>query len=344
MVAPVSGEADRAAWARYVAGRDEASVFHDPRWSAAVERAFRHTPRHLVARRGDQVVGVLPLVEVQSLMGGRMLISVPYGTLGGAVADDEQVRGALVDRAIEMTRARDASVLELRSERGGVPGLEPVEGYVGFRKPLPERIDEVAASLPQHARAAARNAEKKHGARVRHDPALLPVAWSLYARSMRRLASINYPRRFFEELRLLFGAELWVAVVFVSERPVYSVIALAHGATVMPYVAGADDRIRCDGAANLLYRGVMEHAVELGYRRWDFGRSRADNAGAVSFKRNQGFQPEPLAYQRYVPAGRRARDLRPTSPRFALVRRVWSRLPLAVTRPLGAWLAHSLPG
>ena len=62
----------------------------------------------------------------------------------------------------------------------------------------------------------------------------------------------------------------------------------------------------------------------------------------IGFKKNQGFSPQPLEYQHYVPPGATAPDLRPTNPRFALARRIWRHLPLPVTQRLGAWLAASL--
>ncbi len=340
----VRGDADRADWSRYVARHPEGSAFHDPRWSLAVQRAFGHAPRHLIARQGGRVVGVLPLLEVQSLFGGRMLVSVPYATLGGMLCEEASVALAITAAAVQLADECNASVLELRSQTALAPALEPVEGYVGFRRSLPLRAADVPGFLPQHARAAARNAETRRGVVVQHDPAGLPLVWSLYARSMRRLGSINYPRAFFQALQAEFGGQVWVSVAREGERPICGAVTLVHGETVMPYVFGNDERVRCDGAANLLYRSIMERAVEQGYRMWDFGRSRADNRGAVGFKKNQGFDPQPLGYQRYVPAGRPRVNLRADSPQFSLARRLWPRLPLCVTKPLGGWLAKSLPG
>lgn len=161
---------------------------------------------------------------------------------------------------------------------------------------------------------------------------------------MRRIASINYPYAFFEELAARLGDRLWVSVAWCDRRPVAGTVSLCFRDTLMPYVLGLDERVRCDGAANLMYWSLMELAVRSGLRRFDFGRSRADNAGAVGFKKNQGFDPQPLGYQRYVPVGCRAPDLRPTNPRFAAARRLWRYLPLPVTRSLGARLARWLPG
>jgi FemAB-related protein (PEP-CTERM system-associated) len=283
-------------------------------------------------------------MEVDSFLGGRLHVSVPYGTYGGILAADEEVVGALATAAMRLAERRGARVLELRSATALVPGCEPVAGYLGFARNLPEDPNDVGAFLPKRARAAARHARDRDGVVVRHDAAQARLAWDLYCRSMRRLASVNYPYRFFAELLARLGEHAWVSVAWLGQRPVASTISFVFRDTIMPYILGADERTRCTGATNLLYWSVMERAVQLGLRRFDYGRSRADNAGAVGFKKNQGFEGQPLGYQRYVPAGKKPPDLKPSNPRFALARKIWRWLPLPVTRRLGAGLARSIPG
>lgn len=343
-VRPPRGDDDVRAWSAYAADHPAASVFHDPRWCEAVAEVFGHTPRHLLAWRGERVVGVLPLMRVQSVFGGRMLVSVPYGTYGGLLADEPSVAHALAEAARALAEDEDARVLELRSAVAAIEDFEPVDGYVGFTRDLPAPGDDAWRFLPRKARAAARNAQDRDHVVIRHDDTGVAAAWNLYACSMRRLGSINYPQAFFEALRRRFRGQFWVTFALRDDLPIAATISLVHGRTVMPYVVGAEDRMPGSGVASLLYLGVLRRAVEAGLRRWDFGRSRADNAGAVAFKQHQGFEPQALGYQRYVPGGRVAPNLRPSGSRFALARRIWPHLPLAVTQPLGAWLARSLPG
>jgi FemAB-related protein (PEP-CTERM system-associated) len=343
-IRPITCAAGVAAWGAYAEQHPAATLFHHPDWCAAVETAFGHRPVHLGATRGTRVVGVLPLMDVRSLLGGRLLVSVPYGTYGGILADDAATCGALAEAAARLARRCGARVLELRSATADVTGYEPIAGYVGFARALPDSVEDVPAFLPKRARAAARHARDREGVVIRHDAALLDVVWELYCRSMRRIGSVNYPRGFFTALFDRLGTRAWASVAFLGERPVAGTVSLVFGRTLMPYILGADERVRCEGAANLLYGSVMERAVAAGLRRFDYGRSRADNVGAVGFKKNQGFEPTPLGYQRYVPPGRTAPDLRPTNPRFALARRAWRHLPLPVTRAAGTWLARSLPG
>ena len=62
----------------------------------------------------------------------------------------------------------------------------------------------------------------------------------------------------------------------------------------MPYVVGLDHEHRFASVSNFLYLALMEQAVDLGYRVFDFGRSRRDNVGCCNFKRFHGFEATPL--------------------------------------------------
>jgi len=337
-------DSDAAEWARYVEASPGASLFHHPAWCQTVGRVLGCRPSHLIATRAGETVGLLPLMEIDSLLGGRMLVSVPYGTYGGILCDDTAAAEELGAAAARLTEQRGARVLDMRSAEARVAVFERVEGYLGFSRELPLHPNDVPAFLPKRARAAARQARDRSNVVVRHDSAQLRIVWRLYCRSMRRIASINYPYRFFDELCTRLGSRAWVSVAWLDDRPVAGTVSFVFRDTIMPYVLGADERVTCTGAVNLLYWSVMELAVRAGVRRFDYGRSRADNKGAVGFKKNQGFKPQELGYQRYVPAGAQAPDLKPSNPRYALARRIWQRLPLPVTRVCGAWLARSIPG
>lgn len=334
---------DIAAWAAFLDDHADAAVFHHPDWCGAVADVFGHADRSLLARRGPQVVGVLPLMLVRSWVAGRLLVSVPYGTYGGMLTDDAEAAAALADAAGRLAQ-RERAVLELRSASARVPQFSSIDGYLGFRRTLPATPDAVSSFLPKRARAAARHARDREGVEIVHGVEHLSTAWVLYCRSMRRLGSLSYPKVFFERLAERFGVRLSVALAVCAARPLCGTICLRQGDVVLPYVLGADERESTGGAANLLYWSAMERAVAAGARVWDYGRSRSDNAGAVGFKKNQGFEPTPLGYQRYVPPGLRAADLNAGSPRFALARRLWPRLPLAVAVRVGGWLARSIPG
>lgn len=337
-------DSSRDQWQGYVASRPDGTFFHTLAWHDAVIAAFGHQPYYLVARRGPNFVGVLPMFLVRSWIAGRLLVSVPYAVYGGAIHDDEQAATALLDEAKRLADQLGVRCIDFRSIRSTLPDLPVVDRYVTFRKPLPNRPEDVLPSLPRKARAAARSAREKYKLTVEFDDALLPTAWNLYARSMRRLGSINYPYRFFTSLVAGTPGKHLVSLVRYEGRPAAGLVTFLFGDTVLPYFSGCDESLDRYNINNYLYLTLMERGVELGYRRFDFGRSRKDNPGAYDFKRHQGFDPEPLGYQIHVPPGKAPPELTPGKGKFALAQRVYRRLPLFVAKPLGAWLAKSIPG
>jgi len=333
-----------AAWRSYVKHHTDATLFHGLEWKQAIERVFGHRSRFFLACRGDTVVGVLPLFEVHSLLAGRMLVSVPYGTYGGILADDDAAGDALFAEACSLAERVGARSIELRSTKAGVSGLAIQRTHATFRKELPTSVDQVPGSFPRKARAAARQAAERNALTVEFDDSHVPVVWDLYARSMRRLASINYPRRLFDELLAATPGGHGVQLVRCAGRPVGGLVSFLYRDTIMPYFVGVDERAAPPGLNNFLYMRSMQWGVENGYRVYDFGRTRVDNVGPFNFKRFCGFEPTPLEYQTWVAPGRTAPDLSPASPRWSAARRVWRTLPLTITRPLGGWLAKSIPG
>lgn len=344
VVVKTIGPSNTSDWNTYVARHANATLFHTIAWRDAVKEAFGHEDIYLAAFRHDRIVGVLPIFFVNSRIGGRMLVSVPYGVGGGVIADDDRAAAALFDAAKSEAVERTCTTIDLRSERASVPGIPIIDRYVGFRKTLPSRPEDVLAWLPRKARAAARNARNKFHLEVSVGDENLKDLWRLYTQSMRRLASLPYPFRFFESLANHTPDAHSVLLVRRNGRPVAGLMTFEFRGTVLPYFIGTAPEAKRCSAANFIYLTAMERGVSDGCRIFDFGRSRRENVGSFDFKRFNGFTPRPLEYQMYVTPGAKSPNLSPSNPKFRFARAVWRHLPLSVTRAVGTRLAREIPG
>ncbi len=335
----------REDWRSYLQYAPGASIYHSLGWMDAIRETYPHRPHYLMAYRRSEVVGVFPLFQIRSFLAGTMLVSVPYAVYGGVVADDFDVAQTLLEEVESVARSVGARYVDIRSRCAVWSKLATVDSYATFTKTLPDRVDDVLTTLPRKARAEARRARNRFGLRVRFGDAQLKTVWKLYSQSMRRLGSPNFPHRFFRALLKATPEKHLVSVIYHEDVPVAGLLSFMHRTTVLPYYSGCDDSAANKmGANNYLYLTLMEKAVELGLSEFDFGRTRVDNVGSFNFKKNQGFEPTPLGYQYFLPNGGKAPNLTPSNRKFALARRVWQRLPLAITRPLGSWLTASIPG
>jgi FemAB-related protein (PEP-CTERM system-associated) len=339
------GPADATRWDAFVEACPGATFFHRAGWKEAIEAGFGHRCRFLYAERaGDGAIrGVLPLVEIDSRLFGHALISTAFCVEGGPAALDDAARDKLVERAKALARERGADRLELRCPpppgRGWRPGPEDL--YYAFRKPLDPDPERNIRALRRKQRAMVRKAEGlglvaeiDDGVDRLHD---------VYARSVRRLGTPVFPKRYFAALRRAFGDACEVMTVLDRHgRPVASVMSFFFRDRVLPYYGGGTEEAREVAGNDLMYAEVMRRAVrERGCRTFDFGRSKR-GTGAFAFKRHWGFEPVPLTYSFWLPRGGEVPSLNPSNPKFRLFIAAWRRLPLPVTKWLGPLIARDL--
>jgi len=337
-------EPDASAWEDYVRAHPSATVFHRLAWSDAVEKVYRHSPVHVTAWSEGKLVGLLPLFFVKSLFVGRVLVSVPYATYGGILADSDEIAGALLGFAEDLSRRHEAEYLELRHRDPNRLGLPEMDRYDTFRKELPHDPDEVLSGLPRKTRAATRKGIEWLGPdAVAMGPELLDTIYRLYAVTLRRLGSPNYQRAFFHELLKCFGEDCVCLVVRESGTPVAGVVSFVFRDEIVPYFSGSTDAGMTRNANNVMYLRLMEYAITRGLRRFDFNRTRRDNSGPYDFKRHHGFEPTPLHYQFSLNRSNELPNLSPSNRKFALAGRIWRRLPLWMTKAVGGRITKWIP-
>lgn len=334
-------EGDADAWDRYVLAHPAGTVFHRLAWSRAVSAAYPHRSLHLTAWSGDRMVGLLPLFFVKSLFVGRVLVSVPYATYGGILADNNDIAAAILAAAEQLSSEHDAEYLELRHRDATCFDLPEIDRYDTFRKELPGRAEDVMPSLPRKCRAAARKGRKAVELRTGAD--LLDTVYELYSVNLRRLGSPNYRRSFFKALQDAYGSDCVSLVAFEDGLPVAGVVSYVFRDEITPYFSGSLPRAMRSNASNAMYSRLMELAVERGLTWFDFNRSRRDNHGPHGFKRYHGFAPAPLHYQISLNRAKAPPNLTPSNRTFSLAGKVWRKMPLWFTRAVGARVSDWIP-
>lgn len=345
-------------WDAFVSRHPLGTFYHLTGWSRIVRETFRHQPHHLVVEQGRRWLGVLPLFLTKSPFLGRNLHSIPYGVYGGLLADSDSAQQALLDHAARLGHELDVGFVELRhlELRPGDRPRSPL--YVTFRCQLPEDPAQVMERIPKKARAEVRCArepkapavtEGKNKRRESYGIVVTPDGtvdelFALFADNKRRLGSPSLPKRWFQAIVDEFGKAIVIhRAVEPSGRTLAAVMSFCFKDTVYAYYSGSLGDVNDTGVNNFIYCAIMEWAVQQGYTRFDFGRSRADS-GPAKFKRNMGFEAEPLHYE-YLLIGRGAKlpEFHPSNPRLELPRRLWSKMPMFLANWLGARLSRYLP-
>jgi FemAB-related protein (PEP-CTERM system-associated) len=319
----------------FVREHPDATPFHRPQWSRAVAAGTGCRAHYLVAEQSGVIMGVLPLSEVRSLLFGRSLSSAGFAVGGGILALSTEAVTALTDAAVALAEKRGCPTIELRG--GPLPPFwHQSEGvYAGFARALPQGEEAILKSIPRKQRAEVRKAiDNRLDVAIGTD---LDAHYRVYSESVRNLGTPVFPPRLFRAMLDEFGANADVVVVGKAGEALSTVFSLYMKGSVYPYWGGGTAAARGSRANELLYFALMKHAAARGCTRFDFGRSKF-GTGAFAFKKNWGFEPQPLVYARWG----EARETNPLSPKYRLQVAAWKRLPLWAANRIGPVIAKGL--
>jgi len=329
-----------AAWDAFVAAQPGSTFFQRAGWREVMKNAYSHKSHFLAAVREGAIVGVLPLVEINSPLFGHSLISTAFCTGGGPLAVDVEARDGILEQAEQLGNKLGVDYIEIRDAISVGRAWVPKEGiYFGFERKIAAAEDECLKQIPRKQRAVVRKTlEGKLAFKIERD---VSNFYALHTRTFRNHGTPVFPKRFYENLVQVFGADCDILTVFDGAMPVSSVLSYYTKDRVTPYFTGSVSAARELGSNDFMYWKLMRHAVARGCSEFDFGRSKVDT-GPFSFKKNWGFEPRPMINWYYLVRGKSLPNMSPTNPKFSAAIKVWQSLPLPVANFLSQFVSPSL--
>ncbi|MEW4447860.1 FemAB family XrtA/PEP-CTERM system-associated protein [Qipengyuania sp. JC766] len=335
--------ADAALTARidaFVAEHD-GSLFHLTDWSKAVEQGTRQEATGLFAERSGAIAGWLPLTLVHSPLFGRALVSSGFGVGGGPLAVSKGVAELLCREAERLALRQSCTDIELRG--GDAPAYWHCwdDKHCGFETDLAVDDEAQLTAIPRKQRAEIRKGLKNDlTVETGRSEADRAAHYAVYAESVHNLGTPVFPRGLFDAMLDRF-ADADILTVRHEGRPVASVLSFYHGGAVMPYWGGGTTAARGLRANERMYYELMCHARRKGMARFDFGRSK-NGSGPWHYKKNWGFEPQPLRYAGWTAPGHARRDVDPTSAAYSAKIELWKKLPLGLANRIGPFIARGL--
>jgi len=330
---------DRDRWDAFVEACPSSTFFHYSGWREVIEQAFRHKGHYLYAERSGKIEGILPLVHLKSLLFGNALISNPFCVYGGVAAVTDAAYAALTAAAADLAETLGVDYLEYRNRDRCDPDMVTKDLYVTFRKPLFADDEENMRAIPRKQRAMVRKGIKA-GLQSEVDDEL-DRFYAAYAESVRNLGTPVFGVHYFRVLKRVFSDRCDILTVTKDGRLISSVLSFYFRDEVLPYYGGGVQEARNVKGNDFMYWELIRRSAERGVRLFDYGRSKRDS-GSYSFKKNWGFEPEPLHYQYHLVKARELPDVSPMNPKYRLFIAAWKCLPVPVSRWLGPMVARNL--
>jgi FemAB-related protein (PEP-CTERM system-associated) len=341
IVTELSG-ADERSWDQFVRACPAALPHHLLGWRSIIMRTYGFRPRYLVARKGPEIVGAMPLFEVPSRIEGYHLTTLP----GGLCTVEEAAGGALVERAKELVIEQNAGFLAIRDARRCWQTelvtsdsqcsvcLNVSKGAEAFRKQIPYDVRRYIDRAP------------RAGVQIRSGPDQLPAFFEAFSAFLRSRGTPVFPSTLLTTLVDEFPENAVLLGAWLNGCMIGGALNFLLGDTVYNILSFSLDKYLAMRPNHMLYWRYVELADEQGCEWIDLGRSSV-GSGQHRFKMRWAgdAQEAPVFQQFYLHRSRRrpfvADDTDEGSGR--LVTRIWTRVPLRLTRTLGPMVRKQMP-
>ncbi len=317
----------------------EATFFHRAGWKQVIEQAFGHKTWFLYIEEEGEIQGILPLAEINSLLFGHSLSALPFCVYGGIAATSDSARTRL-DQAAQMLAAQlRVDYLEYRNLHPLHQDWPTKSLYVTFRKAMDADVGQNMLAIPRKQRAMVRKG-------INHDlQSSLDVTterfFQAYSASVHRLGTPVFSRNYFQLLKAIFAEDCELLVITKDGKVVSAVMSFYFRDEVLPYYGGGTDAARDLAGNDFMYWELMRRACERGYRIFDFGRSK-QGTGSYSFKKNWGFEPQPLFYEYQLHQAKTVPEHNPLNPKYRLFIQAWQKMPLTLANMIGPHIVRNL--
>ncbi len=334
---------DALRWDEFVRHCPQATFFHLSAWRELMEEVFDHRTFYLYAERAGDIVGVLPLAEVRSRLFGRALVSLPFCVYGGIAAAEDagpETLYALESKAETLAQALGVQHLEFRNLKPRHEDWPRQELYVTFRKEILPEVEANLLAIPRKQRAMVRKGIKN--GLVSSVDRNSDRFFALYADNVHRHGTPAFPKRYFDTLLRVFGPDCEVLTVSGPDGQLLSsVMSFYFRDEVLPYYAGDDESARHLAANDFKYWELMRRSCERGLKVFDYGRSK-HGTGSFSFKKNWGFEPQPLHYEYCLYKRDSIPQNNPSNAKYRIFIEAWRRMPIGLANWLGPHIVRNL--
>ncbi|MDD2743980.1 MAG: FemAB family PEP-CTERM system-associated protein [Rhodocyclaceae bacterium] len=327
-------------WDAFIFACPEATFFHRAAWQGIIQDIFRHPTYFLYAEIGGEIQGVLPLTHVKSLLFGNALVALPFAVYGGVAASNPEAVTALENEAQAMAQRLGVDHLEFRNIQARHSDWPTQDLYVTFRKEILPEVEANMLAIPRKQRAMVRKGIKNGLISTvdRNSERFFKV----FADNVHRHGTPALPKRYFDTLLQVFGDDCEVLTVTGPEGQLLSsVLSFYFRDEVLPYYAGDDESARDLAANDFKYWELMRRSCERGLKVFDYGRSK-QGTGPYAFKKNWGFEPQPLHYEYCLYKRDSIPQNNPNNAKYKLFIEAWRRMPIGLANWLGPHIVRNL--
>jgi CelD/BcsL family acetyltransferase involved in cellulose biosynthesis len=289
-------------WNDHIAQLPGASIFHTANWARVLAESYNYQPAYFTAFNDGQIAGCIPMMDVKSIVTGRRGVSLPFTDACQPLAENGATFDAMWRSVLNYARKNSWKYIELRGPHAGYQSQPASVSFLTHVLAFDGSEEEV---FNQFRDSTKRNIKKavKAGVVVQRSHSLESIRafYKLNCITRKKHGLPPQPLKFFERIHeSVISKKMGFVQLAHHDRVVIAGAIFFHFNNSLIYKYGASNpsylNIRPN---NLVIWAAIQWGLQNGFHRFDFGRTEADHAGLLQFKRGWGAQETQLPYYRY---------------------------------------------
>lgn len=295
-------EIDKGDWNSVVERADPSSLFHRYEWIAAVEAGLEHSPKHLLANKDSNLIGVYPNFEIEFDSVPVKRLTSLYPGFGGPVASTDKSKcfslfssrisdACSVSTLVHQIRAKEPKYLGYNNLLK-THGYRPTRDGCRFLLSLENGYDEVLDSMRRDRRRRFEQAHEENYELLEEEltERNLQQFYGVYQQAMDRVDGSTFPLSFLTELQRMESDVLMQKLRIDGEYAGGTIQLLNEDDSyIHGWLMAVDDAYFDNHASELLYDGVIQWGIENGYETYDMGYTPSETTdGLYNYKKSYG--------------------------------------------------------
>jgi hypothetical protein len=289
-------------WNELILDNKNYSIFHSREWCEVLHKTYRYEPQYFINFNKGKPEALLPMMLVKSALTGKRLVSLPFSDYCEPLIENENEYNDLLKKVIDLCEQYELKYVELR---GGTSFLTDQSIYSnGYLHELDLNLGE--KDLLENLRSSnKRNIKKatKEGIEVKFTNEFRSIIdfYNLNILTRKRHGLPPQPLMFFRNIGdiLLPSGFCEIAESIYKGRVIASCVFLTFGKKVLYKFGASDYNFQNLRANDLLFWEAIKRYSHLGYEKFCFGRTSAENESLRHFKMGWGVREIPSHYYRY---------------------------------------------
>ena len=288
-------------WNELILQTPDQCFFHTANWARVLLGTYRYRPFYFARIEDNQLLDLLPLMEIKSLITGTRACGLPFSDYCPPIISKNTDVGILFEFIRSFGQKFGWKQIEIKGS-DDKDFFYPSASFYRHILALQNGAEEIYAGLRGNYRSKIRKAEKQDvRIEIKQSVAALEEYYHLHCQTRKRHGLPPQPLRFFQKIyEHILSQNMGFVTLAYHNRRVIAGAVYFHFGKQMIYKFGASDAAYQHIPANYLSMWhAIQYACQKGFETFCFGRTERSNPGLIQFKDGWGAQKESLSYYTY---------------------------------------------